>query len=118
MPFNYGNTCRGYNNPVYFNTVINTSIELIHQELPDWNILPNLIVAGQSFRLLIDDVLTLKTALNVYNSTGQRIWTTMLSADNGTDMQFMVPDNWVSGLYFAELKTESGKNSVKKFVIK
>lgn len=118
MPFNYGNTCRGYNNPVYFNTVINTSIELIHQELPDWNILPNLIVAGQSFRLLIDDVLTQKTALNVYNSTGQRIWTTMLSADNGTDMQFMVPDNWVSGLYFAELKTESGKNSVKKFVIK
>jgi hypothetical protein len=33
-------------------------------------------------------------------------------------MELVIPQNWSSGLYFAELNNRKGARSVKKFVIK
>jgi hypothetical protein len=117
MPFNYGNTCRGYNQPINFNTVLSSAVA--NQEVfSEWDIRPNPVNAGTSFKLFVPSLLTENTALSIYNASGIEIWSTEINSDNSPELEVMIPQNWSAGLYFAQLSNKQGARSVKKFVIK
>jgi hypothetical protein len=116
MPFNYGNTCSGYNMPINFNAQNITAIET--QEIfNEWDIMPNPVNAGASLRLFIPQALSENTQLTIYTASGIKVWSSEIKAENSTDMELMIPQNWSSGLYFAELNNKKGARYVKKFVI-
>ena len=116
-PFNSGNTCRGYNFPINFNTQ-NTTAVSTEEIFNEWDIRPNPVNSGSSLRLFIPQVLEENTQLNIYTASGVKVWSVEIKVENSADMELMIPQNWSSGLYFAELNNRKGARSVKKFVIK
>ncbi len=117
-PFNYGNTCAGYSPVTYFNTVLSAAVEQAPELILNWDIYPNYTSAGNSFKIRISDILPQLATLNIYSATGQIIWSEHLSLDSVQELEFAVPANWASGLYFVELGTENGLRSVKKLILK
>ena len=84
----------------------------------EWDIRPNPVNAGTSFKLFVPSLLTENTALSIYNASGIEIWSTEINSDNSPELEVMIPQNWSAGLYFAQLSNKQGARSVKKFVIK
>jgi hypothetical protein len=102
--------------PINFNAQNITAIET--QEIfNEWDIMPNPVNAGASLRLFIPQALSENTQLTIYTASGIKVWSSEIKAENSTDMELMIPQNWSSGLYFAELNNKKGARYVKKFVI-
>ena len=117
MPYNYGNTCRGYNQPINFNTALSSSV-LVEDVFSEWDIRPNPVNVGTSLKLYVPVLSDQNVELNIYNAAGIKVWNTDIIKENATDFEILIPQNWSNGLYFAELRNNRGARSVKKFMVK
>lgn len=96
---------------VYYNFTVGTMVGYTETPMANVNVYPN-PTTGQVY-IQLPDVLTTTTPLNIYNTTGQVVYTQQLSPNTGADVELSLT-HLPNGLYYLTLGNTTHKIHITK----